>query len=319
MGTPGGGASALLVFGSNLVVSTPDASAVQAPRRAQALLVVVDPFLSGSRGFADVVLPTCQWAEEEGTMTSLEGRILYRRPRHERPPAEVLTDLQILKRLAVSLGRGSHVDESPERVFDELRRCSAGGVADYSGITYARLRAGESIQWPCPGPDHPGTPRLFEERFATPDGRARFHAVRHVGPAEEPDEDYPFYLTTGRILAQYQSGTRAKRIESLHSMPTRSPSSNVIPRSPPPTACSPGDRVWLRTRRGRAEFAVRPVASMRLDTLFVPFHWGGAGRANNLTGNAVDAQSKIPEFKVSAAQIERLETDPQRVDPREDP
>jgi assimilatory nitrate reductase catalytic subunit len=165
---------ALLVFGSNLVVSAPNATALEARLAALDLLVVVDPFLSETAAIADVVLPSAQWAEEEGTMTNLEGRVLYRRPARA-PPSGVLTDLEILKRLAVALGRGSCVDESPERVFDELRRCSAGGVADYSGITYARLRNGESIHWPCPADAHPGTPRLFERRVGrgSRGGRAR--------------------------------------------------------------------------------------------------------------------------------------------------
>ncbi len=303
------GLHALLVFGSNLVVSAPNAAEVEKKLAKLDLLVVADPFLSETAALADVVLPTCQWAEEEGTMTNLEGRVLYRRPARAPPPG-VWTDLQILKRLADALGRGAYVDESPERVFDELRRCSAGGVADYSGITYGRLRSGESIQWPCPGEKHPGTPRLFEDRFPTPDGRARFHAVQHVGPAEEPDDEYPFYLTTGRILAQYQSGSQTRRVRSLlDAEPTAFV--EMHPTIAATYGLAAGTPVWLRTRRGRAQFAVRPTSSMRLDTLFVPFHWSGVGRANTLTGDAVDPQSKIPEFKISAACIERAETNQQ--------
>jgi assimilatory nitrate reductase catalytic subunit len=311
------GVRALLVFGSNLVVSAPNASSLEARLGALDLLVVVDPFLSETAAHADVVLPTSQWAEEEGTMTNLEGRVLYRRPARA-PPEGVQTDLQILKRLADALGRGSYVDDVPERVFDELRRCSAGGVADYSGVTYARLKRGESIQWPCPAEAHPGTPRLFVDKFSTPDGRGRFHAVHHVGPAEEPDEEYPFYLTTGRILAQYQSGTQTRRVRSLlDAEPT--PFVEMHPQVAATYRLTAGASVWLRTRRGRALFAVRPTSSMRLDTLFVPFHWYGKGRANTLTGDAVDPQSKIPEFKISAACIEPAETEKTPAHPQEGP
>jgi assimilatory nitrate reductase catalytic subunit len=127
-----------------------------------------------------------------------------------------------------------------------------------------------------------------------------------VAPAEEPDENYPFYLTTGRILAQYQSGTQTRRVPSLlEAEPVAFV--EIHPDVAALYGLSAGMPVWLKTRRGRAQFAVRPIASMRLDTLFVPFHWGGAGRANTLTGDAVDPQSKIPEFKISAACIERPE------------
>jgi assimilatory nitrate reductase catalytic subunit len=305
IGTPDG-VRVLLVLGSNLVVSAPNASSLEKRLAALELLVVVDPFLSETAALADVVLPTSQWAEEEGTMTNLEGRVLYRRPAR-RPPEGVLTDLQILKRLADALGLGSMVDDSPERVFDELRRCSAGGPADYSGITYERLRKGEPLQWPCPAEGHPGTPRLFEGGFPTPDGRARFHAVQHASPAEEPDDDYPFFLTTGRILVQYQSGTQTRRVRSLlDAEPVAFV--EMHPQVAATYGLTAGLPVWLRTRRGRAQFVVRPIPSMRLDTLFVPFHWYGRGRANTLTGDAVDPRSKIPEFKISAACIERPET-----------
>jgi assimilatory nitrate reductase catalytic subunit len=189
-----------------------------------------------------------------------------------------------------------------EEVFDELRRCSAGGVADYAGITYDRLRRGESIFWPCPSPEHPGTPRLFLERFPTPDGRARFHAVEHIGPAESPDEDYPLYLTTGRVLAQYQSGTQTRRVPSLVQAEP-DPFVEMHPQIAAAFGIRQGDWVELKTRRGTLRLKARLTPSMRLDTVFVPFHWAGEGRANTLTSDALDPDSKIPEFKVAAVAI----------------
>jgi assimilatory nitrate reductase catalytic subunit len=298
-----GGIRALLVMGSNLVVSAPNAQSLEARLEKLEFLVVADPFLSETAALADVVLPACQWAEHAGTMTNLEGRVLLRQPARP-PPAGVRTDLQILRGVAEALDRGECVNDSPESVFEELCRCSAGGVADYAGITYARLRAGESLFWPCPAPEHPGTPRLFLDGFPTPDGRARFHAVHHVGPAEEPNDEYPYYLTTGRVMAHYQSGTQTRRIPSLCEAEPEA-FVEMHPQVAASHAVANGDRIWLRTRRGRSLFKARLIASMRLDTLFVPFHWYGPGRANTLTGDALDPQSKIPEFKVSAAAIER--------------
>jgi assimilatory nitrate reductase catalytic subunit len=297
-----GGPRVLLVFGSNLVVSAPNASALETRLAALDLLVVADPFLSETAALADVVLPTCQWAEEEGTTTNLEGRLLYRRAA-SLPPPGVRTDLEILKALGEELGRGAFVEDDPETAFEELRRCSAGGVADYYGITYERLRSGEAIHWPCPAEAHPGTARLFELGFPTPDGRARFHAVEHSPPAEVPDDEYPFYLTTGRVVAHYQSGTQTRRVRSL-AQAEPEPFVEMHPQVAASHGVSDGGHVWIRTRRGRAYLKVRLSASMRLDTMFVPFHWAGPGRANTLTGDAIDSQSKIPEFKISTATIE---------------
>src|SRR3954447_13410494 len=147
-------------------------------------------------------------------MTNLEGRVIRRR-RALDPPAGVPDDLQLLATLAGRLGAGDRFSGDPETVFDELRRASAGGAADYAGISYARIDAEDGVFWPCPAPDHPGTPRLFADRFATPDGRARFLRVEHVEAHEQPDAEYPYVLTTGRVLAQYQRGTQPRRSRSL--------------------------------------------------------------------------------------------------------
>jgi assimilatory nitrate reductase catalytic subunit len=300
-----GGVRALLVMGSNLVVSAPNARALEARLAALDFLVVVDPFLSETARLADVVLPSCQWAEEEGTMTNLEGRLLYRRAARE-PPDGVLSDLRILKLLAEALDGGAHVHDEPEAVFDELRAASAGGVADYAGMSYARVRAGEALFWPCPAEAHPGTPRLFVDRFPTPDGRARFHAVEHSGPGEHPDEQYPLYLTTGRVLAHYQSGTQTRRVPALVAAEPQA-FVEVHPHVAKRFGLADGEMARVRTRRGEALLRVRCNATMRLDTVFVPFHWAGASRANSLTTDALDPVSKIPEFKIAAVALDRAE------------
>jgi assimilatory nitrate reductase catalytic subunit len=302
IGAPGG-VRVLLVMGSNLVVSAPNARELDARLARLDLLVVVDPFLSETAKLADVVLPSCQWAEEEGTVTNLEGRLLLRRAALT-PPEGVRTDLQILKLLATALGRGMHLSDAPRTAFEELRRASSGGIADYAGFSYARLESGESLFWPCPSDMHPGTPRLFLDRFPTPDGRARFHAVEHQGANEEPDEEYPLHLTTGRVLAHYQSGTQTRRVQALLNAEPE-PFVELHPSVAARHGLAEGATAAVRTRRGRAVFRVRFNPSMRLDTLFVPFHWSGAGRANSLTADALDPDSKIPAFKVSAAVIEK--------------
>jgi assimilatory nitrate reductase catalytic subunit len=302
MGTDGG-VRGLLVFGSNPVVSSPNAGHVQSRFDALDLLVVSDFFLSETAECADVVLPSAQWAEEEGTMTNLEGRVLLRK-RATRPPEGVRTDTEILAALGDRLGYGRHFSCSPEVIFDELRRASAGGVADYSGITYERIAQEDGVFWPCPGAGHPGTPRMFLDRFGTADGLARFHPVEFRPPAEEPDGEYPLYLTTGRIMAQYQSGTQTRRIAALMKA---SPQAFVQmhPSMARTYGIEDGDPVRLITRRGSATMAAQLTPAIRMDTLFVPFHFNGAGRANLLTNAALDPLSRMPEFKVCAVRIEK--------------
>jgi assimilatory nitrate reductase catalytic subunit len=282
----------------------PNAAEIEDRLRRLGLLVVADFFLSETAALADVVLPSAQWAEEEGTMTNLEGRVIRRR-RAFVPPPGVRTDLEILCGLASALGHGERFAYcGPRQVFDELRRASAGGPADYSGITYEKIDAAGGIFWPCPAEDHPGTPRLFADRFATPNGRARFHAVRHLPPAEEPDREYPLYLTTGRLLAHYQSGTQTRRVRELERLAPRA-IAQVNPATARRYGLSHGDEVTLSTRRGRARFVVELSPMVREDTVFVPFHWGGERTVNRLTNPALDPTSRMPEFKVCAVRVER--------------
>jgi assimilatory nitrate reductase catalytic subunit len=298
LGTPDG-ARALLVFGSNPVVSAPRAAHVERRLGALDFLAVADVVLSETAALADVVLPTAQWAEEDGTMTNLEGRVIRRR-RLSDPPPGVRTDLEILADLADRLGAAGF-SADPRTVFAELGRASAGGVADYAGITYERIDAEGGVFWPCPAGDHPGTPRMFLDRFATPDGRARFVPVEHRPAAEEPDEAYPVYLTTGRMLAQYQSGAQTRRIASLPGGPYVELHPDLAGR----LGIASGDHVTVTSRRGSATAPARLTEAIRPDTVFMPFHWPGAARVNAVTGDALDPTSRMPEFKVCAVRVTR--------------
>lgn len=236
-------------------------------------------------------------------MTNLEGRVLYR-CRAAQPPTSVRTDLEILSELATRLKAPSTFASEPREVFGELRRASAGGVADYAGITYERIQSEDGVFWPCPSEDHPGTPRLFQERFGTPDGRARFHAVEFRGAAEQPDQEYPLYLTTGRVMAHYQSGTQTRRVHKLMEM---SPQAfvQIHPSMARMYGIAEGDPVQLTTRRGKATAAAQLTNTIRMDTVFMPFHFAGQGRVNLLTNPALDPTSKMPEFKVCAVRIRK--------------
>ncbi len=301
-----GGIGALLVLGSNLLVSAPAVAQLRERLLALDMLVVFDPFLSETAAIADVVLPTTQWAEEEGTMTNLEGRILLRRQMVEPHPG-VRTDTVILKDLADRLGRGAYFDASPRVNFEELRRASAGGMADYSGVTWERIAAEDGVFWPCPGEGHPGTPRPFLDRFNTESGRAKFHRVDHRTTAEEPDQDFPLFLTTGRVMAQYQSGTQTRRVASLNEADPE-PFCEINADMGRTLGVAHGDMVRVTSRRGAAMARARLTRTIRLDTVFMPFHWGGEGCANLLTSTFRDPVSGIPEFKVCAVQVTRADT-----------
>ncbi|SFR26640.1 assimilatory nitrate reductase catalytic subunit [Lentzea waywayandensis] len=292
---------AMLVFGSNPVVSAPRASGVADRLRALDLLVVADFVMSETAAMADVVFPVTQWAEEDGTMTNLEGRIIRRRKALD-PPAGVRSDLELLHGLASRLGVGSKFPVEPVEVFEELRRASAGGLSDYSGITYERLES-EQLHWPVPSVDHPGTPRLFLDEFAHPDGLARFIPVDHRGPAEPPDAEFPLQATTGRVLQHYQSGAQTRRIgELLAAVPEMYV--EVHPDTASRAGLASGESAHVVSRRGTVTAVVRCVPSMRADMVFLPFHFPGDGRANLLTNPALDPTSRMPEFKVCAVRLE---------------
>ncbi|MCH0567502.1 MULTISPECIES: molybdopterin oxidoreductase family protein [unclassified Streptomyces] len=339
---------ALLLMGSNPVVSAPRAAHVEERLRSLDFLAVADVVLSETAALADVVLPVTQWAEETGTTTNLEGRVLLRR-RAITPPEGVRSDLHVLHELAARLGTRQGLEKKfptdPEEVFEELRRASAGGVADYSGITYRRLAEENGVFWPCPAPDrspgagggteraagaagdgedaaldaalpdddparalpdpHPGTPRLFLDRFATPDGRARFVPVAHRPAAEEPDDDYPVLLTTGRVVSQYQSGAQTRRVAELNRA-APGPFVELHPRLAARLGAAEGDLLAVESRRGRAVAPARITTAIRPDTVFMPFHWPGEGRANVLTNPALDPTSRMPEFKVCAVRVETV-------------
>ncbi|MEV5340173.1 molybdopterin oxidoreductase family protein [Streptomyces sp. NPDC052676] len=324
----------LLLMGSNPVVSAPRAAHIEERIRSLDFLAVCDVVLSETAELADVVLPVTQWAEETGTTTNLEGRVLLRR-RAITPPEGVRSDLEVMHELAARLGVEKGFPTDPEEVFEELRRASAGGPADYSGITYRRLVEENGVFWPCPaagdtggdsedasldvaaGSDdpardgdlatgvHPGTPRLFLDRFATPDGRARFVPVSHRAVAEEPDDEYPVLLTTGRVVAQYQSGAQTRRVDELNAA-APGPFVELHPRLAARLGAAEGDPVAVVSRRGRAVAPARITHAIRPDTVFMPFHWPGEGRANTLTNPALDPTSRMPEFKACAVRLEAV-------------
>lgn len=299
-----GGVRALWVMASNIVVSAPNSLHVTEKIRDLDFLVVSDIFLSETAALADVVLPTTQWAEESGTMTNLEGRVILRQAALT-PPNEVRSDLDVMTDLAKRLGIQGFSGDS-EEVFEELTRASAGGKADYRGISYERIAAEKGVFWPCPSARYPDTPRLFAEDFPTSDRRAHFHPVEQRGTAELPDDEFPYYLTTGRIMRQYQSGTQTRRVATLAEA-NPEPVAEIHPMLGQRLGVGGGDKIRLRTRRGEVVMTARLASGIRPDTVFAPFHWGGEGCVNRLTNPELDPHSRMPAFKVCAVSVSRVE------------
>ncbi|WP_285364422.1 molybdopterin oxidoreductase family protein [Microbacterium sp. LMC-P-041] len=293
-----GGVRALLVHGSNVFVSAPNVSTVREALGRLDLLVVSDFFLSETAKAADIVLPVLQWAEEEGTMTNLEGRVLRRR-RAVDAPAGARSELWIMAELARRLGAPGTWSLVPSEVFGELARASAGGRADYSGLSHELLDLGIEAHWPFPIGSL-GTPRLFADRFAHADGRAKLVAVRaREHPTASADR---LTLITGRLLEQYQSGAQTRRIPELTE---KRP--DLVAQLHPATArrhgIGEGDGIRLSNSRGTLRARAELTHDIRPDTVFLPFHYADAESANLLTDDRVDPHSAMPEFKRALVEL----------------
>ncbi|MCB1023765.1 MAG: nitrate reductase [Acidobacteria bacterium] len=295
----------LLSICNNVMVSLPDINKVRESLEGLDFYVNIDFFMSESSRYADVVLPGTAWSEDEGVTASAEGRVV-KINRANDPPGEAKTDWWIIQEIARRMGRGKYFTfNSPGEIFDELRVASKGGTADYYGITYEKIEKQDGVFWPCPTHDHPGTPRLFEEKFNLPDGKAKFHAIEYNPPNETPNDEYPLILTSGRVVYQYLSGNQTRRIGFLVEQ-CPEPFVEIHPDTAMKMKINNGERVKVSSRRGEGVFPALVVKTIRPDTIFIPYHWGEALAVNQLTNPKLDPISKIPEYKACAARIEKI-------------
>jgi formate dehydrogenase alpha subunit len=288
---------ALFIMGENPMMSEPDTAHVGAALDKLDLLVCQDIFLNETGRMADFVLPAAAWAEKNGTITNTERRVQRVRTALI-PPGHARSDQELLVTLAKNMG-ASWCYDSAEQVFEEIRQL----VPQYSGITYARIES-VGLQWPCPHEDHPGTSILHTDSF--PRGRALFSAVDATPPAEVPDTDYPFILSTGRILYHYHTATMSGRSRALLS---RAPDAfvEVNPADAETLGLTPGHRVRVSSRRGTIELSALITSRCAAGIVFIPFHYSEAA-ANVLTTRALDPVAKIAEVKVCAVRIEKVES-----------
>ncbi|HVI46689.1 MAG TPA: molybdopterin oxidoreductase family protein [Chitinophaga sp.] len=296
----------LLSICFNPLVSLPNNNYVRAAFEKLEFYACIDFFMNETARHADIILPGSLHEEEEGTVTTAEGRVVRIR-KAVSPPGNAHTDTSIILDLAHRLGAGNKFSfRDAEDIFNELRVASKGGTADYYGITYKRIEENMGIFWPCPDESHPGTPRLWEDKkFATPDGKAHFNPVVYRPPSEETDDEYPVVLTTGRVVSQYLSGTQTRRIGKLVNL-IPEPLLEIHPELAARYNIRQREMVRVSTRRGYGEFPANIVETIRKDTVFIPYHWPGKKSANQLTIGTLDPISKIPEFKVCACKLEPL-------------
>jgi assimilatory nitrate reductase catalytic subunit len=282
----------LLCLSTNPAVSAPRLARVRAALASLEHLVVIDPFLSETAQFAHAVLPGSTFAEEEGTITTTEGRVV--RIDQAIGPVPDRSDLDIIRNLAHRLGVRRHFEFHTGRdVFEELCRVSEGGPADYSGLTWERLRERGGVFWPAPHSRPEGTPMLYTRTFAHPDGRARFSAIEPEQPPLQPNEAYSLVLVTGRHRAHYLSGNQTRRIRAqLEQAPE--PVLEVHPATAEACGLVWGEPVRIASRAGSLQLSWAPNERLRLDTLYVPYHWPGI---NDLTDDALDPMSGIAGVK----------------------
>lgn len=320
---------ALIAICFNPKVSLPDNAFVTRALDKLEFFTAIDFFLSDTARHADIVLPGSLQEEDEGTVTQVEGRVIKINKAVD-CPGEAREDWRIIQDLASALGRPhGFTFTNPREIFEELRVASRGGVADYSGITYEKIDAQMGVFWPCygedprtgaPTPDDTGTPRLFEPGsynpiakgagpFYFPDGRARFNVADYRAPVDDASEEYPIFLTTGRVVSQFLSGTQTRRIGPLvRQYPD--PRVEMHPRMASQLGIVTGDWTTVETRRGSMSVRASVVTTIRPDTVFIPYHWPGKKSPNQLTVAAQDPISKIPQYKVCGCRVRKASGPP---------
>ena len=287
----------LYVIGENPKLSDPDWNHLSHALKELDFLVVQELFLSETAQVADVVFSAASVAEKEGTVTNTERRCMRIRKAIE-PIGNTLADWEIICRLATAMGYEMNY-ENPEEIFNEMASLTP---KSYAGMTYERLGL-DGLQWPCPDNDHPGTPYLHKGQFTR--GKGKFHAVDYQDPAEMPDDKYPYFLTTGRMFAHFHTGTMTRISPHLDVEQTTGYVS-INPQDAASLAVNEGDVLVLSSRRGRMEAPAQISPAVEPGTAFLPIHFG-ENPPNVLTSaEAVDPLAKIPEFKVSAVNIEKL-------------
>jgi formate dehydrogenase alpha subunit len=287
-----GALKSLYIIGENPLVSDPDLNHAEKSIANLDFLVVQDIFLTETAKLADVVLPSKCFAEKDGTFSNTERRV-QRVRKAVAAPGEAMDDWQIICEIAKRMGYEMSYADSRE-IMTEI----ADVTPSYAGIDYDRIEA-EGIHWPCPSASHPGTPILHRDQFSR--GKGLFHAIEYAEPAELPDDEYPMYMTTGRVLYHYHTGTMTMKSEGLNERVSEC-FVEISPDDADKYGLEDGSKVRVVSRRGDIVATVKVSPMAIPGTVFVPFHFAQAA-ANKLTHAALDPVSGIPEYKVCAVKL----------------
>ena len=291
-----GALKALYCMGENPMLSDPDLNHAEHCLRSLDLLVVQDIFLTETAALADVVLPGLSFAEKLGTFTNSERRIQFIRPAVP-APGEARPDWWIIGEVARRMGYNGLTYNSPREIMDEINRLTPS----YAGVTYDRI--GEmGLQWPCPNTEHPGTRILHAAKFSR--GLGYLSAVDWQPPAEEPDAEYPFIFTTGRVLYQYHTGSMTRRSAGLEAI-CPEPMVEINGADASRLGIASGSLVKVASRRGEIQAKALVSDKTEPGVVFMPWHFAEAA-ANKLTIAALDPIGKIPEYKVCAVRVEAV-------------
>jgi len=296
---------AMVVMGENPMMSEPNLAHAQHAIDALDFMVCIDIFMNETCELADVVLPSASFAEKDGTFTNSDRRV--QRVRQALPAVgESRSDWQIICELAKRMEKLLDITPSPgfdydnaEQIWEEMRQVTP----PFWGITYQRIEDEGGVHWPCPSLDHPGTPYLFEDDF--PRGRGKFWKLEHDTDSELPDDDYPYHLTTGRVLFHWHGGTMTRRSKLDDAFPE--PILEMHPDDAHSLELVSGDWVEVSSRRGQVVCRVMVTGRSPVGTVFLPFHFVEAA-ANLLTLDKIDPRAKIPDFKMAAVQLRKTDT-----------
>jgi len=289
-----GSLKALYVIGENPLVSDPDVNHAEKSLANLDFLVVQDIFLTETAQLADVVLPTACYAEKEGTFANTERRVQRIRKAVD-PPGESKDDWEIICEIATRMGYPMAYENS-RQIMEEI----SAVTPSYAGISYDRIEH-EGIHWPCPTAEHPGTPILHSEQFTR--GKGLFHGIDYIEPAEMIDDEYPLYLTTGRLLYQYHTGTMTMKTGGLNAIAPEA-FVEISPQDARKFELGEGALVNIASRRGNIQARIKISRKAVDGTVFIPFHYAAAA-ANRLTNAALDPISGIPEYKVCAVKLSK--------------
>ncbi|MFW6150524.1 MAG: molybdopterin oxidoreductase family protein, partial [Chloroflexota bacterium] len=293
-----GQVKAMYVVGENPALSDPDITHVRKALGHLDFLVVQDIFLSETAEFAHVVLPAASFAEKDGTFTNTERRVQRVRKAIE-PIGDSRPDWWITSQIAARMGSRSFSYSGPFDIQEEIRSLTPS----YGGISYQRLEHA-GLQWPCPAHDHPGTPILHASSFVR--GKGRFIPLSYLPPREQPDEEYPLVLTTGRTLYHFHTGTMTRRVSDIDTIQPWG-TVEISPEDAARLGISDGEIVRVSSRRGELTVRAKVTDASPWGVVFMSFHFSESP-ANILTNPDLDPASKIPELKVAAVRIDKLET-----------